>query len=307
MRYDCALFDIDGVLVDIRKSYNSAIRMTVEFMLKKLAGRSFRGIVTDQIILKFRQSGGFNNDTDTTYAIVLATLARQPASVAAGRKILLATAANADDTGVASVEKYLDGFGVAKWKKILGYPAPVKECMLARVFDEYFYGPRLFRMRNETEPRYWRGKPLISNDVLVVSAATMRRLHEIFGGNLAVVSGRSRLAAEYSLGGVMKYFDLDACVFLEDESREYAKPSPYAIKRAMESMGARTALYSGDSAEDHMMAGRAEAEAGVRIQFVGIYGFSPDPRRTLENFKQLGIKATAKSVNQLPSMIEKGI
>ena len=31
--FDCALFDIDGVLVDIRKSYNEAIKKTVEFVL----------------------------------------------------------------------------------------------------------------------------------------------------------------------------------------------------------------------------------------------------------------------------------
>ena len=81
--HDCALFDIDGVLVDIRKSYNSAIKKTVEHMLRSTTGRAFRGLVTDQIILKFRQSGGFNNDTDTTYAITLAMLARAPKSVAA--------------------------------------------------------------------------------------------------------------------------------------------------------------------------------------------------------------------------------
>ena len=56
--YDCALFDVDGVLVDIRKSYNSAIKKTVEFMLSRLLGRTLRGLVTDGIILKFRQSGG---------------------------------------------------------------------------------------------------------------------------------------------------------------------------------------------------------------------------------------------------------
>ena len=69
---ECILFDIDGVLVDIRKSYNIVIKRTVDFILKYTTGNTFlKGIVNDEIILKFRQTGGFNNDTDTTYAIVL--------------------------------------------------------------------------------------------------------------------------------------------------------------------------------------------------------------------------------------------
>ena len=96
--HDCALFDIDGVLVDIRKSYNAAIKKTVEFMLKQTTGKSFRGLVTDQIILKFRQSGGFNNDTDTTYVITLAMLANPQKNIASARKFLLKVAENADES-----------------------------------------------------------------------------------------------------------------------------------------------------------------------------------------------------------------
>ena len=304
--YDCVLFDIDGVLVDIRKSYNAAIKKTVEYMLKSITGRSFRGLVTDQIILKFRQSGGFNNDTDTTYAITLAMLAHAPKSVAKGRKLLMQVAKGADETGYLSVEKSLAKHGIERWKKLLNYPAPVKDSILARVFDELFYGPELFRKQNNLEPKYWViRRPLIKNDKISVSIKTMKKLHEMFGGNLAIVSGRSRLAAEYSLRPVMKYFNLDACVFLEDERREFAKPNPYAIKQAMEVMGLSTAVYAGDSAEDLLMARRAEKEAGIKIAFVGIYGNSPQPARTIAQFKREGVEAIAKSIDQLPNTINK--
>lgn len=303
--HDCALFDVDGVLVDIRKSYNAAIKKTVEFMLRSIAGKSFRGLVTDPLILKFRQSGGFNNDTDTTYAITLAVLAGAPKSVAQGRRFLINVAENADDTGYLSVEKFLASYRIKKWKKLLAYPAPVKDSMLARVFDELFYGPELFRKQNRMEPKYYSGRPLIKNDRLAVSIKTMKKLHKMFGGNLAIVSGRSRLAAEYSLKPVMKYFNIDACVFLEDERREYAKPNPYAIKRAMEAMNARSAVYAGDSAEDLLMARRAEKEVGAKITFVCIYGNSPQPKKTVAMFKHEGVRAIAKSVTQLPNTINK--
>src|SRR5574338_167952 len=302
--YDCALFDVDGVLVDIRKSYNSAVKKTIEYMHGKLAGRPYRGLVTDRLILRFRESGGFNNDTDTAYAITLAVLTKSPASMAEAGKILFEVAANADASGIASVEKYLEPFGADKWKKQLAYPAPVQDSMIARVFDELFYGPELFKKRYGLEPKYWRGRPLIGNDVRVVSALTLNRLCQLFGGRLAMVTGRSILATRYSLGTLMQHFDLKACVFLEDEKREYAKPSTYAIRRAMQGMGANSAVYAGDSAEDLMMARRAEEELGAKIEFVGIYGYSPQPSKTAANFRELGVNATLKTVNQLPALVK---
>jgi HAD superfamily phosphatase len=303
---DCVLFDIDGVLVDIRRSYNAAIKKTVEFMLKFITGRSFRSLVTDQIILKFRQSGGFNNDTDTSYAITLAILANPPANISQGRRFLTNVAENADESGYVSVEKFLAIYDIDKWKKILTYPAPVKDSMLARVFDETFYGPELFSKQNNMEPKYCTTvRPLIMNDKLAVSPKTMEKLNKMFKGNLAIVSGRSRLAAEYSLQPILKYFNLDACLFLEDERREYAKPNPYAAKHAMKVMDARTAVYVGDSAEDIIMSRNTEKETGARIEFVGIYGNSSEPNKTTYMFKQEGVRIILKSVNQLPNIINK--
>jgi HAD superfamily phosphatase len=304
--YDCVLFDIDGVLVDIRKSYNTAIKETVEYMLKFITGSSFQGLVTDQIILKFRQSGGFNNDTDTSYAITLATLANPPKNISEGRKFLALVAENADESGRISVEKFLAIYDIDKWKKVLTYPALVKDSLLARVFDEIFYGPDLFRQQDHLEPKYCTtGRPLIKNDKLAVTVKTMKKLNKMFKGNLAIVSGRSRLAAEYSLKPVIKYFNSDACVFLEDKKREYAKPNPYAVKHAMKMMSARTAIYVGDSVEDLLMARRAEKETGMKIAFVGIYGNSSEPGKTIYKFKQEGVKAIMRSVNQLPNIINK--
>ncbi len=307
LKYDCVLFDIDGVLVDVRKSYNATIKKTVEYMLKLITGKSFPSLVTDQIILRFRQSGGFNNDTDTSYAITLAILANLPKNSYEGRKFLAKVAENADESGYVSVEKFLaTTYEIDKWKKMLTYPAPVKDSILAQVFDEIFYGPELFRKQDHLEPkRCITRRPLIKNDRLAVSIKTIKKLNKMFKGNLAIVSGRSRLAAEFSLSSIIHYLNYDACIFLEDEKREYAKPSPYAIKHAMNVMNARTAVYAGDSIEDLLMARHAEREIGVKILFVGVYGNSPLPDKTIGNFKQEKVKMIIKDVNQLPNIINK--
>lgn len=299
---DCALFDIDGVLVDVRRSYNEAVKKTVDFVLKN---SKMRGVVTDQLILKFKQGGGFNNDTDTSYSIALALLANPQKNVTSARRFLMQVAEDADETGIESVEKQLAEYDIAKFKEMLTYPAPVKDSYIGRVFDELFYGPRLFRKQNGVSPKYCKGRPLIDNDRLAVSKKTMKILNERFSGSLAIVSGRSRLAAEYSLKPVWQYLNIDACVFLEDEKREYAKPNPYAAKKAMQAMGAKSAVYAGDSAEDMLMARRAQEETGNPIAFVGIYGCSPEPGKTRAMFVERGAEAVARSVDSLPKLLNK--
>src|SRR5215213_6521740 len=84
----CILFDIDGVLIDIRKSYNIVIKKTVDFILNYIIGDTvLKGIVNDDIILKFRQTGGFNNDTDTSYAIAVGIVVNAEKSIGLTRGV----------------------------------------------------------------------------------------------------------------------------------------------------------------------------------------------------------------------------
>ena len=72
---EAIIFDIDGVLVDVRRSYNEAIIKTVQLILKdryeiKIANE----FPFEKLISKLRNTGGFNNDIDTAYAIILIIL-----------------------------------------------------------------------------------------------------------------------------------------------------------------------------------------------------------------------------------------
>ena len=341
MRFDSILFDVDGVLVDIRKSYNETIRHTVELVINQLSNDfqkvhsskpssansseaanrplrrkpslNIRRIITDRLILRFRQSGGFNNDTDTSYAITLALLVNPQRSNVSASRYLSKIAENSDETGISSVESFLDkqSHGIAAYKKALAYPPDkTTESPLARVFDELFYGPVLFRKQNKAEPKYFVDKgrkthPMIKNDKVAITERTLRTLSKELHGNLAMVTGRSKVASEYSLGKLMRYFNSSGCVFLEDEPRAHAKPNPYGIIHAMKMMNAKNAVYAGDSTEDLLMAKRAvQYEPSLSITFVGIYGFSPLPFQTANRFKQSGVP-TARDVNQLPTIIQK--
>lgn len=310
---DCVMFDVDGALVDIRRSYNTAIKRTVDLTLGYISGteHNYRlpNLVSDDMILKFRRTGGFNNDIDTSYAICLGELVHPHSDIKSARAFLYRLAENTDEDGIISAEKYLASISststIMKLKKLLAYPAPVPKSFIATIFNELFYGPELFRKMYGLEPRFYFGKPLIVDDRLVVTKRTMNLLAKKFNGNLALVSGRGRLAAEISLEPILDTLDKKACIFLEDERREYAKPNPYGIIKAMKSMGARTAIYAGDSFEDLLMIRRAEEKSRFKIAFCGIYGCSPRPLETMKHLENVGADVVIKNINQLPKILNK--
>ncbi len=78
---DAVIFDCDGVLIDVRESYNKAILETVTYIIKELTGFSIqKNVVSRKTIQSFRNSGGFNNDWDLTYAILVFILCSLPES-----------------------------------------------------------------------------------------------------------------------------------------------------------------------------------------------------------------------------------
>jgi HAD superfamily hydrolase (TIGR01548 family) len=56
------IFDMDGVLVNVKDSYRLAIKKTAEFFLKKQ--------IEPEEIQKLKNSGGYNNDWDLTEALI---------------------------------------------------------------------------------------------------------------------------------------------------------------------------------------------------------------------------------------------
>ena len=66
------VFDCDGVLIDVRGSYERAIKETVKTIFSKLFHVEFLGdpVGPEQIAI-LRRTGGFNNDADTAYILSL--------------------------------------------------------------------------------------------------------------------------------------------------------------------------------------------------------------------------------------------
>jgi phosphoglycolate phosphatase-like HAD superfamily hydrolase len=324
----CIIFDIDGVLIDVTKSYNEAIKKTIQFVVGSMIKRdNLKDLVTDKIILKFRQTGGFNNDIDTSYAISLALLSYPELENSNLENFLIEVAEHADEAGIDSVEKYIKkltsnkktssnhSINIHKILGYLNYPGNIGDSIISTVFDEFFYGQELFLKRYGIKPKYYFGKPFIENDRIVITDNTIRKIKERFNGNIAMVSGRSKIAAAYALDN--KFYLLNEknnSVFLEDEDRKYAKPNPYGLKKVINKINTRNdILYCGDSVEDLIMARKAEEELNQKnfnktktnIIFCGIYGCSSNPHELINDFMEKKVDIIIKSINNLPHILNK--
>jgi beta-phosphoglucomutase-like phosphatase (HAD superfamily) len=300
---------VDGVLIDTRFSYNLAIKKTVKHVLGILNGAKTIHSISDSILMKMRLTGGFNNDTDTTYALILTSLVSQITSMKGLESLLFDATNNIDARGIISVERYLSTLypraTVESIKHRLGYPGPVGKSIVTTVFDEVFYGTELFKQRYGIYPKYYFGEGLIDNEKVVITKGTTRFLLNRFNKSIGVVSGRSKLAFEYSLQRILSTFNKEACIFLEDEPRKNAKPNPYGIRKAMKRMLIKHAIYVGDSVEDIIMVGKAKEEMGLDVEFIGVYGSSATPMETRKALKQNGAEFVLMSVNKLPNILNK--
>jgi HAD superfamily hydrolase (TIGR01548 family) len=306
---DGILFDVDGVLIDTRLSYNLAIKKTVKHVLDILNRAKTIQSVSDNILLKMRRTGGFNNDTDTTYALILTLLVSQITSTKELENLLFGATNNIDARGIISVERYLSRLysraTVEKIKHKLNYPGPVGRSIVTTVFDEVFYGAELLNRRYGIYPKYYFGDGLINNEKIVITRDTGRFLLSRFNNSIGVVSGRSKLAFEHSLQGLLSTFNKEACIFLEDEPRKNAKPNPFGIRKAMKRMLTKHAIYVGDSVEDIVMVEKAKEEMGLDVEFIGVYGSSAKPMETRKDLKQNGAELVLRSVNKLPIILNK--
>ncbi|HEY3525916.1 MAG TPA: HAD-IA family hydrolase, partial [Nitrososphaeraceae archaeon] len=305
----CIIFDIDGTLIDTRESYNKSIKKTVQFLVKyiDISKENLGKIVSDELIFKFRKSGMFNNDIDTSYALVLSILCG-PLKKSDLLFFIENIAQNASSKGIKSVENYLKDYSeirLKQIKKLLRYPGDVNTSIIARVFDEYFYGPQLFKKQHGTNSKYYSGRPLIENDILLAKNSTLKKISNMFDMRTGIVSGRSRIAAEYSLKSVFKFFDMKGSVYLEDEKREMGKPNPSALIKSVKSFGVSNAFYVGDSAEDLFMVQRARKISNLDIKLIGVCASNARSNQIRSLFVSNGTSLIVKNINELPNILNK--
>ncbi|MDH5657989.1 MAG: HAD hydrolase-like protein [Nitrosopumilus sp.] len=298
---DSIIFDCDGVLIDITKSYDLAIIKTTRYVLENLAQINCSIDIDFKMIDGFKSTGGFNDEVDLTYAAII--------SLVAAKKLekdpinfIFDVIRHADSSGILSVEKYLENMAdISEIKNKLSYPGTHHENTLYNIFDQFFYGSKLYEKlfgssSNFSEPG------LIEQDDVILNEKLIKTLQKKFNSKIAMVTGRGKESVSYSLKELLNEFDLNNSAFLEDESREFAKPNPKRLLDSIQGLNSVSTLYVGDSMEDFIMAKKV-TDLGHPTAFCGIIGTSKNPQEKLELFEKNGAILALDSIHLLPKVL----
>ena len=301
-KLDSIIFDCDGVLVDIRKSYDSAINKTISAIMKDLFGDEIGNILTSKIHFGLKAAGGFNDEVAIVYAVVM-TLVASKKSKTNFEKLIVDVINNANESGINSIDYYFSNQNIdlSEIKSKLDYENSRKISYIHRIFNQLFYGPLLYKEIFD-ETSQFSQDPLIDLDDVVLDENLMYKLKNRFGTKISTVTGRGNFAFSYSLKNFLNDFDMKHSVFLEDRPLDLAKPNPKSLIESISGIDSKCSLYIGDSMEDLMMVEKCK-ELGYDVSFCGIYGSSDEPKLKYELFRKNNASFILESIQELPKAL----
>jgi HAD superfamily hydrolase (TIGR01548 family) len=273
MNLDILIFDMDGVLIDVSKSYRKAIQHTIQIYLETCLGfQKRRGDwVTNEEISLFKSAGGFNSDWDVTSGFLLYLLSisgfpslvkrkrfssiqeiilylktkspiGQRKTLTINRRHLISFLGNvtASGGGLRGIHRVL-GSSWEGWVYRMGDLD--QENLVERIFQEIYLG-RQFASYYDLPRLFYKGEGLYLQEKLLIPKKIISMLRKKV--SMGIASGRLRFEAELTLKRfhLLPYFNsvvtLDEC--MEEEKRIYrstgkilprSKPHPYSILRAI--------------------------------------------------------------------------
>ena len=287
MNVDAIALDIDGVLVDVERSYRRAIVDSVDHVYGET-------IDADDVQL-FKEAGGFNDDWELTDAAALYVLARRQRPglsirtytgmiAASGGGIEAARTALADELDPATRERVLD-----EWD-----PERLRE-----VFQQLYLGAERYRRLEGAEPDL-ETTGYIEDEPVLLSPATREALA---AWPLGVVTGRPAAEADIALERV----DLDVPAehrFTMDDPQP-GKPDPESLVALADRLGADRIAFAGDTLDDVRTAtNAAEADPDREYLGVGVLTGGLDGEAGREKLRRAGATTVVGSVDDLPGVLE---
>jgi HAD superfamily phosphatase len=245
------IFDMDGVLIDVSKSYRKTIQRTVRTYVETCLGfeRTVRELATNEEISLFKSAGGFNNDWDLTSGLLLYLLSVLHIPPLQRRKTFSSIRETVDDLKLRSTvihpkatipikEKHFHSFlekirkeggGLRGVHRLLGnswegwvYRSGDldRENLIKRIFQEIYLGEK-FTAHYHLPRLFYKGKGLYVQEKILISKKILASLRKKI--QMGIASGRPKFEAELALKrfGLHPYFKsvvtLDECE--EEENR----------------------------------------------------------------------------------------
>jgi HAD superfamily hydrolase (TIGR01548 family) len=290
------IFDMDGVLVDVSKSYREATRRTVILYMRHVLGAD---ISDDFISLSdvdaVKKRGGLNNDWDLTDAILNAYLMHAfPNMEEELLDLLVEIRSTGDDNaqlqqiGSIDLSEHLPRlkkliyersapalFSLTAWSGGERSPLLMNDHdvgsgnITKRIFQELYLGAGLFFHTYGDKPMFHDGDGYMACEHMIPTKKQLEALQQ--SHVLSIATGRPGNEASHALAhfGIKHYFTSvvteDDVVNSEKSSREsLRKPHPFSLNLAMERCAYSSSdrvFYVGDMPGDMVAAEAADVHA----------------------------------------------
>ena len=248
---DAVVFDMDGVMLDITGSIRVVNCLAVPFYLREVLGWPAQDdLLTSADIELFKHAGGFNDDWDLTYALVLHYLVKghehpddSPATLNVLPPKLPRYAAQIKERGGwlrAAEEICFEKLSRQDQDEIEGLYQKKK---IRQVFQELMAGEHCERLYGFPATLY-HGPGWINNDRVLLDLAKVPT-----DKKLAVQTGRTY---EEALFG-MEFTKLDTLIpetLVVTKRDGFHKPEPGGLALLAERLNFKNAIYIGDTLDD---------------------------------------------------------
>lgn len=221
VNFDSIIFDLDGVLVDVNKSYRQAIKMTVEYVLERKF--KLKTIVDSKNIEEMKKIAGFNNDWDLSFELI---------------RLL---SKGVKRTQFSKKAKQVTSQKSRNYQEI------------KNIFQSFYLGEKLFYQVYKRKAPINFPKGLITNENLLIDWALLKVLSQEY--TLGIATSRPRFEALFALknlGLTPNLIKEKYIVAQEDSTKE--KPAPDSLFSAKIKMGVKNPIYVGDSINDVLAA-----------------------------------------------------
>lgn len=298
---DTVVFDMDGVLLDITQSIRVVNCLAVPFYLREVLGwQASDALLSTDDIERMKHAGGFNDDWDLTYALVLFYLVKRrmfPENDAdtlsvIGQPLTRFTNKVAERGGglVAAEEILLEHIPRLEVDRFLrDYDKPA----IRQVFQELFAGEHCERLYGFV-PAYYKGPGYVAKDLVLIDLEKIPKDKRI-----GILTGRTLEEAEIGcevcqLAGVV---EADACV---TKANGFDKPDPGGLALLAKRLGTKSAgVYIGDTLDD-LRTVRALNKMGGTAPFLSALVLTgPAGKKNEGLFKREGADIVAGDVNEV--------
>lgn len=270
LKPEALLFDIDGVLLDVRASYLQAVELAAARALKRHARPA--PPAPGAIVARLKKVPGWNNDWDCAYGLVLIGLvANGPDEFAR-----IFTALEAAGQTLPQLEATLI--------PLLAQPDRYDKALIWRDFQGHYLGREALKALYGAEADF-DAEPLHAGEPVRVSGATLARLGDRY--RVGAYTGRS--PEEAALAFRRLGFTPERIV--ADDGR-FRKPDPGGLVELLRGFNATRALYFGDSVDDARAVAALPGEFEVALVAVG----DPLPGMAL----RLAPEALEEALGELP-------